>query len=147
MVASIVTLGIGFFLYMVLIPAAEAAEQTVIQKVVPFRTQGRVFGFAQAFEAAAAPITAFLIAPIAQFLIIPYMDTDAGAATWSWLLGEGDARGIALVFLAAGLIMVVAALLAFLTRSYRHLSAQYARQEASVEAPEGPVDPVITGTR
>ena len=35
------------WLYMTLIPAVEAAEQTVIQKVVPFRRQGRVFGFAR----------------------------------------------------------------------------------------------------
>jgi len=116
----------GIWAYMVLIPGVEAAEQTVIQKVVDFRTQGRVFGFAQAFESAAAPITAFLIAPIAEFIIIPYMATDAGKTTWSWLLGEGDARGIALVFLVAGLAMVVFALLAFLTRSYRRISATYA---------------------
>jgi DHA3 family multidrug efflux protein-like MFS transporter len=97
----------------------------VIQKVVPYETQGRVFGFAQAFEAAAAPITAFLIAPIAQFWIIPYMNSDAGQQTWGWLLGEGEARGIALVFLISGLVMVVLALLAFSTRAYRQLSAAY----------------------
>jgi DHA3 family multidrug efflux protein-like MFS transporter len=84
-----------------------------------------VFGFAQAFEAAAAPITAFLIAPIAQFWIIPYMDSDAGQQTWGWLLGEGEARGIALVFLISGLVMVVLAVLAFSTRAYRQLSAEY----------------------
>ncbi len=117
--------GLGIWLYMTLIPAVEAAEQTVIQKVVPFRRQGRVFGFAQAFEAAAAPITAFLIAPIAEFWIIPYMESDDGQATWGWLLGEGDARGIALVFLFSGLAMVVLALFAFGTRSYRLLSAEY----------------------
>jgi len=103
----------------------EASEQTVVQKVVPYRTQGRVFGFAQAFEASAAPITAFLIAPIAQFWIIPYMESDAGQQTWGWLLGEGEARGIALVFFVAGLVMVVLALLAFTTRAYRTLSAEY----------------------
>ena len=117
--------GLGIWLYMTLIPAVEAAEQTVIQKVVPFRRQGRVFGFAQAFEAAAAPVTAFLIAPIAEFWIIPYMESDDGQATWGWLLGEGDARGIALVFLFSGLAMVVLALFAFGTRSYRLLSAEY----------------------
>jgi Major Facilitator Superfamily. len=122
----------GIWLYMVLVPAIEAAEQTVIQKVVPFRTQGRVFGFAQAFEAAAAPITAFLIAPIAEFAIIPYMESTAGAATWGWLLGDGSARGIALVFLIAGLIMIVVAGLAFLTRSYRTLSQTFAGQRESV---------------
>ena len=117
--------GLGIWVYMTLIPAVEAAEQTVIQKVVPFRRQGRVFGFAQAFEAAAAPVTAFLIAPIAEFWIIPYMESDDGQATWGWLLGEGDARGIALVFLFSGLAMVVLALFAFGTRSYRLLSAEY----------------------
>ena len=32
---------------MCIIPAAESAEQTILQRVVPFRTQGRVFGLAQ----------------------------------------------------------------------------------------------------
>ena len=123
---------VGILLYMLIIPAVEAAEQTVIQKVVPFATQGRVFGFAAAFEAAAAPITAFLIAPIAQFLIIPYMRTDAGEASWRWLLGTGEARGIALVFFVAGVLMVIAAALAFLTKSYRLISATYATQKKSV---------------
>ncbi|MFD4421712.1 MFS transporter [Agromyces sp. NPDC058484] len=121
----------GIWLYMALIPAVEAAEQTVIQKVVPFRRQGRVFGFAQAFEAAAAPITAFLIAPIAEFWIIPYVDSDDGRTTWGWLLGEGDARGIALVFFFSGLVLAVLALLAFTTRSYRVLSAEYQGDEPS----------------
>lgn len=125
---------IGIWVYMAMIPAVEAAEQTVIQRVVPYTTQGRVFGFAQAFEAAAAPITAFMIAPIAEFLIIPYMDTPQGQQTWGWLLGEGQSRGIALVFLFAGLIMTVVACLAFLTPAYRRISAQYA------EAPTEPED-------
>lgn len=122
----------GIWLYMTIIPAVEASEQTVIQKVVPFATQGRVFGFAAAFEAGAAPITAFLIAPIAEFVIIPYMNEQGGEQTWAWLLGEGEARGIAFVFLVAGLVMIVFALLAFLTRSYRTLSATFQGQAESV---------------
>ena len=127
---------VGMLLYMALIPAAEAAEQTVIQKVVPFQRQGRVFGFAQALESASAPVTAFLIAPIAQFWIIPYLATDAGEGAWRPVLGEGEARGIALVFLVAGLVMVVAALLAFTTRSYRRLSAYYADAPAAAPGPD-----------
>ncbi|MDF2664383.1 MAG: transporter [Microbacterium sp.] len=123
----------GIWVYMALIPPVEAAEQTVIQKVVPFSTQGRVFGFAAAFESAAAPITSFLIAPIAEFAIIPYMERGDGRATWGWLLGDGESRGIALVFVFAGLFMVVAASLAFLTRSYRILSRQYRTAEVNAE--------------
>lgn len=140
----------GIWLYMMIIPAVEAAEQTVIQKVVPFRTQGRVFGFAQAFEAAAAPVTAFLIAPIAEFVIIPYMESGPGRETWSWLLGEGEARGIAFVFLVAGVIMIVAAALAFLTRSYRTLSQTFAGQTESVmpeEVDGGDLDAESVSTR
>ena len=127
---------VGIWLYMTLIPAVEAAEQTVIQKVVPFRTQGRVFGFAAAFESAAAPVTAFLIAPIAEFAIIPYMESDAGRSAFGWLLGDGEARGIALVFLVAGIVMVLAAAAAFLTRSYRVISAQYLASDETDEADE-----------
>ena len=117
----------GIWLYLVLIPFVEAAEQTVIQQVVPLPRQGRVFGFAMAFESAAAPITAFLIAPIAQVWIIPYARSAEGAAQLAPLLGEGISRGIALVFLVAGIIMIVAALLAFLTPVYRRVSASYAQ--------------------
>ncbi|MGH7290835.1 MAG: MFS transporter, partial [Myxococcota bacterium] len=134
---------LGIWLYMCLIPIVEAAEQTVIQKVVPYETQGRVFGFAQAFEAAAAPVTAFLIAPIAQFWIIPYMDSNAGEDTWGWLLGEGEARGIALVFFFSGLVMVVLALLAFRTRAYRTLSEEYEQAPGSSEG-EDSSEPATT---
>ncbi|MFJ2621739.1 MFS transporter [Glutamicibacter sp. NPDC087344] len=124
----------GIWLYMCLIPACEAAEQTVIQKVVPFRRQGRVFGFAQMMEASAAPITAFLIAPLAQYLIIPFMRSPEGDASLGWLLGQGQARGIALIFLVGGLIMVVVALLAMTTGQYRKLSAIFQSPQPSPAA-------------
>ncbi len=126
----------GIWVYMLLVPVVEASEQTVIQKVVPFRRQGRVFGVAQAFESAAAPITSFLIAPIAQFVVIPYMASDAGQATWGWLLGGGSTRGIALIFLFSGLVMIVLSLAAFGTRSYRLLTAEY-REAAPGSEGEG----------
>jgi len=126
----------GIWIYMVLIPPVEAAEQTVIQKVVEFRNQGRVFGFAQAFESASTPVTAFLIAPLAEFWVIPAVGSAEGAARWDWLLGQGDARGIALIFLVSGLVMVAIALLAFCTPSYRLLTERYRTRPASEPAPD-----------
>lgn len=116
---------LGIWMYMALVPYAEAAEQTIIQRVVPYERQGRVFGFAQSVEAAAAPITAFMIGPIAEFWILPYMKTEQGQRQFEWLLGMGQVRGIALIFLASGLIMALLALLAFKTRSYKLLSDSY----------------------
>jgi MFS transporter, DHA3 family, multidrug efflux protein len=138
---------LGIFLYMTLIPVVEASEQTVIQKVVPFSHQGRVFGFAAAFESAAAPITAFLIAPIAQFWIVPYMQSESGQQAWGWLLGEGEGRGIALIFFFSGLIMVGVALFAFTTRSYRMLSEEYQHAPETAEGEEPSEDAADLGLR
>lgn len=115
----------GIFLFMCLMPAAEAAEQTIIQRVVPLKRQGRVFGLAQAIESASTPIMTFLIAPIAQFSIIPFMNSEEGKRLFTWLLGSGQARGMALVFVVASLIMFIAILFAFRTRAYRQLSEYY----------------------
>ena len=118
---------VGIFLYMCLIPIIEATEQTIIQRVVPLKRQGRVFGFAMAVETAAAPITSLAIGPIAEFWVIPYMKSTEGQEQWSWLLGTGETRAIALIFLVSGFIMLVVALLAFTTKSYQILSKFYAK--------------------
>ena len=117
---------IGFFIYLVLAPVAEASEQTVIQKVVPFTEQGRVFGFAQTVETAASPFTAFLIGPIAEFWIIPSMRDGALAASIGPWFGTGADRGMALIFIVAGVIGLAVTLVALRSRPYRLLSERYA---------------------
>lgn len=119
------------WLYMTLVPIVEATEQTVIQRVVPFAKQGRVFGFASALESSATPITAFLLAPVAQHLVIPHLESPAGHAQWGWLLGDGAARGMALVFVFAGLTIAAVATLGFLSKSYGRLSAIFRTAEAA----------------
>ncbi|MHA6692608.1 MFS transporter [Devosia sp. A449] len=123
---SIWLLAGGCFIWMLLGPYAEAAEHTTLQKVVPLERQGRVFGFAQSVEQSASPLTAFLIGPLTQFVVIPFMTDGAGAdAIGSWF-GTGPDRGIALVFTVAGLFGVMLTILAFNSRYYRELSAAYA---------------------
>jgi MFS transporter, DHA3 family, multidrug efflux protein len=124
--SEVLPLAIGFFLYMLLIPVAEASEQTVIQKVVPYTEQGRVFGFAQSLETAAAPVTAFLIGPIAQFWVIPAMTDGAFADLIGPWFGTGPARAMALIFIVAGIIGLLVTLVALRSRPYRELSSRYA---------------------
>lgn len=124
---SVWLLAVGLFVYMAVVPVIEAAEQTVMQAVVPFEKQGRVFGFAQSVEVAAAPLTAFAIGPIAEFWLIPYMDSEAGRLRFGPLLGDGDARGIALVFLLAGAFGIAVTIFAFTTPAYRNLTERYAK--------------------
>jgi DHA3 family multidrug efflux protein-like MFS transporter len=122
------------FFYMALMPVAEASEQTIIQRVVPFAEQGRVFGFAQSLETAASPVTSFLLGPIAQVWVIPFMTDGIGAdAIGSWF-GTGRDRGLALVFVIAGCIGLAVTLLALRSRAYRELSDRYAKGPEAVPA-------------
>jgi MFS transporter, DHA3 family, multidrug efflux protein len=133
--SSVIFLAVGMAIYMLLVPYAEASEQTILQKVVPYERQGRVFGFAQSVELAASPLTAFLIGPITQLIFIPFMTNGAGAELIGGWFGTGPDRGIALVFVLLGLIGLAITILALFSRPYRQLSIAYAGQR----------EPVLTG--
>jgi MFS transporter, DHA3 family, multidrug efflux protein len=133
--SSVILLTAGMAVYMLLGPYAEAAEQTILQKVVPYERQGRVFGFAQSVEQAASPLTAFLIGPITQLIFIPFMTTGAGVDLIGGWFGTGPDRGIALVFVLTGLVGLVVTMLALGSRPYRQLSTQYT----------GEPEPALTG--
>ena len=121
--SSITMLAIGMLVWITLIPVVEAAEQTVLQKAVPFERQGRVFGFAQTVENAASPLTSFMIGPLAQLAVIPFMtDGGAGADAIGGWFGTGRERGIALIFTIAGLIGVAATFAARASNWYAKLS-------------------------
>jgi DHA3 family multidrug efflux protein-like MFS transporter len=131
---SIVLLTVGCFVWMFMAPYAEAAEQTTLQKVVPFERQGRVFGFAQSVEQAASPLTAFLIGPLTQFYFIPLMTTGVGAEAIGDWFGRGPARGIAVVFTLAGVLGLLATIVAFNSSYYRRLVGAYLRGERTETA-------------
>ena len=135
--ASIVLLAIGMFVWLCLIPAVEAAEQTILQKVVEPERQGRVFGFAQSVEQAASPITAFLIGPVAQLIFIPLMTEGAGVDLIGAWFGTGTDRGLALLFTVAGMIGLAVTLIAMRSNAYRALSTVYETSEQEQEVPEG----------
>lgn len=121
--ASVVLLTAGMFVWLCLAPVCEAAEQTILQRVVSLERQGRVFGFAQSVEQAATPITAFLIGPIAEFVFIPYMTTGAGVARLGPWFGTGPDRGLGLLFVAVGCLGLAVTVAAMRTRAYRALGA------------------------
>jgi MFS transporter, DHA3 family, multidrug efflux protein len=122
---SIILLTVGMFIYLSVVPFIEAAEHTIIQKVVPPDRQGRVFGFAQSVEMAASPLTTFFIGPIAQLIFIPYMTTGEGVDLIGGWFGTGADRGIALVFTLTGIIGLIMTLIAMSTKYFKLLSDRY----------------------
>jgi DHA3 family multidrug efflux protein-like MFS transporter len=130
--SSIIPLVIGMVVWLGLVPVIEAAEQTVLQRSIPYERQGRVFGFAQLVENAAAPVTALLIGPLAETTVMPFMTDGAGADAIGGWFGTGPERGLALMFTLAGIIGVVVTLGARASRAYRDLSASWDRAPVSV---------------
>lgn len=116
----------GMVIWMFCSPFAEASESTVLQKVVPYKQQGRVFGIAQSIESAAMPITALFIGPITEIFFIPWMSEWWRGANLigSWF-GTGQGRGIAVVFILAWVIGLVTTLLAYRSKHYTLLSKSY----------------------
>jgi DHA3 family multidrug efflux protein-like MFS transporter len=125
--SSVILLTVGMAVYMLLVPYAEASEQTILQKVVPYERQGRVFGFAQSVEQAASPLTAFLIGPLTQLIFIPFMTDGSGADLIGDWFGTGPERGIALVFVLTGVLGLILTIYALNSRFYRQLSSRYAQ--------------------
>ncbi len=120
----------GMLTWMIFFPIIEAAEQTVMQAVVPFEQQGRVFGFSQSIESIATPITTFIIGPIATFIFIPFMTTGSGVALIGEWFGTGPDRGMALVFMLAGGLGVIATIIASMSRSYKILNDHYVERSS-----------------
>ncbi len=129
---SIWLLAAALLAWMCVVPFVEACEQTVLQKVVPTDRLGRVIGFAQSVELSAAPLTAFLIGPIAQFFFIPFMTTGKGVEWIGSWYGVGQGRGIGLVFVAAGTVGLIVTVLAWRSTAFKILSARYGGSEATV---------------
>jgi DHA3 family multidrug efflux protein-like MFS transporter len=125
--ASIVLLAVGCFVWLLSMPIIEAAEQTVLQRAIPLERQGRVFGFAQLVENAAAPLTAFLMAPLAEAVFIPWMTDGNGADLIGEWFGTGADRGIAVMFTLAGLLGIAVTVAVWRSGSFRRLVPAAAR--------------------
>ena len=122
---SIILLSIGITIWLGLFPVIQASEQTIIQKVVTQNFQGRVFGFSRSIEQSVAPLTAFIIGPLAQLIFIPFMTTGSGVQLIGGWFGTGTGRGIALVFIIAGIIGLVVTLFAMRSKIYKLLAKRY----------------------
>lgn len=114
-------------------PGDRGRRADVLQRSIPFERQGRVFGFAQPVENAASPLTAFLMAPLAETIFMPLMTNGRGADWIGGWFGTGPERGLALMFTLAGMIGVAVTAMALASRSYRQLAAASEPDVAVVE--------------
>jgi len=112
----------GAFIMMVLNPIINGSNQAIWQSKVSPEIQGRVFS-ARAFIATISqPIAMAITGPLADGFLLPgMMDGGVLAPIFGWLVGVGPGKGIALLFLAVGLISSLVGLGAYLIKDIKNV--------------------------
>ncbi len=86
------------------IPLVSASNQAIWQSKIPAAVQGRVFAAQQMIVRLVAPIAFVIVGPLADGIFEPLMaHKDALPAT---LFGSGEGRGMALMFVLMGVLMI-----------------------------------------
>ena len=105
---SVVLVSAGFFLWSFSLPLIVGCYNSIIQIKVPTHLQGRIFAFNQMFALSAMPLGFVLAGPLASVARPLLADGGALAGSFGKVLGVGPDRGLGLLFLGAGVLLVAA---------------------------------------
>ncbi len=132
-------IGAGLFFLMLFIPVASASAAVIFQSRVPPEVQGRVFSIRSLISTSMMPLAFLISGPLADRVFEPLMRPGGGLAgtlLGAWL-GTGAGRGIGVMFLLAGLLVIFSSLLAWANPHIRHLESELPEALAA----EGPASP------
>jgi DHA3 family macrolide efflux protein-like MFS transporter len=120
---SAVLNGAGLFLLMFCIPLASGSSQAIFQSKVAPGVQGRVFAMRSMISRSMMPLAYLLTGPLADRVFEPLMRTGGALArtfAGAWL-GAGPGRGMGLMFVLSGLVLMAASGLAFANPHIRRI--------------------------
>jgi MFS transporter, DHA3 family, macrolide efflux protein len=139
-----VLIGTGLFLFLFCIPMASGLSQAIFQSKVAPEVQGRVFATRGMISRSITPVAYLLAGPLADFVFEPLMRADGGllARTWAGsLLGTGPGRGIGLMFVTSGLLLLGATAVAWTHPRIRNVEAEL--PDALPEPDPAPASPAL----
>lgn len=100
-----VLLTLSVWFYFAALSLGDGCATALWQRRVPHALQGRVFALREAIAVAALPLGLLLVTPLAEFVLEPRLQADgAWAASLGAIIGAGPGRGMALIFVVAGLL-------------------------------------------
>lgn len=115
---------VGIMVIHVAHPVAGSMSQAIWQSKVPPEIQGRVFAVRQVLSIAAAPVAYLLAGQLADRVFEPFMAGDSGlAGLTAQILGSGAGRGIGLMFVLLGTLVIGGVVVAWNAASIRTLDA------------------------
>lgn len=115
----------GMFLFLAGASVVNGCSQGIWQSKVPPDLQGRVFAVRRMLAQSTTPIAYLLAGPLADRYFEPLMSRGGAlAATLGPLLGVGRGRGIGLLFLTMGLLLMVSTTWGFFYPPLRRLETE-----------------------
>ena len=119
---SLVIIVGSMWIGMLTIPITTAMSQSIwLSKVEP-DVQGRVFAVRLMVAQALLPLAYLLAGPLADKVFVPLMTGESTVGLWlQGLMGSGTARGYALFFVAIGVFVVIASIVAWSYGPLRNL--------------------------
>ncbi len=136
--AAVVPVTAALFGFMLLIPVINGTSQALWQLKVDLDMQGRVFALRRMFAQAAAPVSYLLAGPLADRVFEPLMSGPLAASVGA-VIGTGEGRGIALMFILMGLALSAVAAAGYLYRPIRDLETDLPDAAGLVEDPQADV--------
>ncbi|HEV8692911.1 MAG TPA: MFS transporter [Lysobacter sp.] len=111
----------GFALFLTM-PFTNSANAALWQSKVPADLQGRCFAIQRVLSEAAMPLGYCLAGPLAEFVFEPLLAPGGAlAGSVGALIGTGPGRGLGLMFIVLGVLMMLVAAGAYAVRAIRRI--------------------------
>jgi hypothetical protein len=111
----------GGFLPMII----DASNQAIWMAKVPLAYQGRISSVRWVFAVGTPPLAMMIAGPLADRVFEPAMRSGNGflPAAFGWIAGTGPGAGMAVMFLVAGLCIILVSLIAYAVPSIRNIES------------------------
>jgi MFS family permease len=123
--SSILFLSVGGFLFLFASPVIRSCLQVIWQTKIATDVQGRVFALRRMVTRLCLPLAIALGGPLDDYVLEPFMSTDGLlASSLGQIIGVGRGRGIDLLFIVLGLLIILTTVLAYLYPPLRLVESQ-----------------------
>ncbi|GAA1848854.1 MFS transporter [Myceligenerans crystallogenes] len=125
-------IGVFTFLFFATLPVLNTSVEVLVRAAIPNETQGRVFGLMGLLSQLGYIVAYGISGLLADHVFNPLLTADGALAeTAGQWVGVGASRGIGLMFILVGLMLVAIAVVVYRARSIRTIEQEYARQAAA----------------
>jgi MFS transporter, DHA3 family, macrolide efflux protein len=122
---SLPLIGAALFAFMLLVPLIQGTSQTLWQTKIDLGLQGRVFALREVVFTVAMPVAFLVAGPLAERVFEPLlMPGGALAGSVGRVIGIGAGRGVGLLFMVLGAVIVAAVAVTALSPRVRRLEEE-----------------------